>query len=233
MNIKEHYDNLYEKSIKCIASDDYEIDELINSPSDNRFGITLLIRPSSEVKNEIQKFLDELRAIDPNQYYYENSDIHITVLSIISCYDGFKLADIDISKYIQLIKESLLDVSNLEIKLKGITVSPSCFMVQGFMTTESLNQTRNKLRDAFKNSTLQQSIDQRYTLQTAHTTVVRFKEKLCEKSKFLEVLQKYRTHEFGTFRVKSMELVYNDWYQSAKFVKKLSEFRLKINGKTH
>lgn len=232
MTIKVHYDNLYEKSIKRIASNNYEIDELINSPSDDRFGITLLIRPSSEVKNEIQKFLDELKAIDPNQYYYENSDIHITVLSIISCYNGFKLADIDISKYIELIKESLLEVSNLEIEFKGVTASPSCIMIQGFMNTESLNQTRNRLRDKFKKSTLQQSIDQRYAIQTAHTTVVRFKEKLCEKSKFLEMLQKYRTHKFGTFSVKTMELVYNDWYQNTKFVKKLSEvsIKTKING---
>lgn len=227
MNLKEHYDTLYTKSIKHIETDDYDIDALIDSPSDNRFGITLLIRPSLKVKNEIQKFLGELKAIDPNQYYYENSDVHITVMSIISCYNGFKLESNEIPKYIELIKESLANISNIEIEFKGITASPSCLMIQGFMNTNSLNELRNTLRDKFKNSTLEQSIDKRYAIQTAHATVVRFKEKLNQKLKFLEVLEKYRTHIFGTFNVKTIELVYNDWYQKAKFVEKLSEFNIK------
>ncbi|MFD0989824.1 2'-5' RNA ligase family protein [Mariniflexile jejuense] len=227
MNLKEHYESLYKTSIKQIEADAYDIDTLIDSPSDNRFGITLLIRPSETIKNEIQKFLDILKAIDPNQYYYVNSDIHITVMSIISCYDGFELKSINISEYITLINESIQNVSNLKIEFKGITASTSCIMVQGFMNTEALNDARNNLRIKFKNSTLKQSIDKRYTIQTAHATVLRFKEKIIDKSKFLEIVEKYKNHEFGTFEVKSIELVYNDWYQKAKFVKKLSEFSIK------
>ena len=227
MNLKEHYDSLYKTSIKRIETDVYDIDPLIDSLSDNRFGITLLIRPSEDVKNNIQKFLNDLKAVDANQYYYENSDIHITVMSIISCYDGFELESINISEYITLINESIQNISNLKIEFKGITASTSCIMVQGFMNTEALNDTRNNLRISFKNSTLQQSIDKRYAIQTAHATVLRFKEKITDKSKFLKIIEKYRNHEFGTFEVKSMELVYNDWYQKAKFVKKLSEFSIK------
>ncbi|WP_445738421.1 2'-5' RNA ligase family protein [Mariniflexile sp.] len=227
MNLKTHYENLYDKSIERILSDNYEIDHLINSPLDSRFGITLLIRPSTSIKNEIQKFLNILKRIDPNQYYYENSDIHITVMSIISCYNGFKLEQIDITKYIEIIRESLLNMSNLDIEFKDVTASPSCLMIQGFMSNDSLNELRDQLRDRFKNSNLEQSIDKRYAIQTAHATVVRFKEKLNQKSKFLEVLEKYRTHTFGTFQVKTMELVYNDWYQRDEFVEKLSEFTIK------
>lgn len=227
MSLQEHYNSLYKKSIKCIENDNYIIDDLIDSSSDKRFGITLLIKPSIEVKNDIQKFLSELKAIDPNQYYYENSDIHITVMSIISCYDGFELKAIDTSKYITIIKESILKASNLRIEFSGISASPSCIMIQGFMNNQSLNEIRNQLRIKFKNSTLQQSIDIRYTIQTAHATVVRFKEKINDKSKFIKTLEKYRTYNFGTFDVKTMELVYNDWYQKAKFVKKLAEFSIK------
>ncbi|GAA3624639.1 2'-5' RNA ligase family protein [Flavivirga jejuensis] len=224
MNLEEHYNDLYSRSIKKISSDQYEIDHLINASTDNRFGITLLIRPPIEVKNEIQKFINALKIIEPNQYYYKNSDIHITIMSIISCYNGFNLNDIDISKYIELIKESLIDISNLKIKLKGVTASPSCLMIQGFMSDESLNSIRNNLRDKFKNSNLQQSIDKRYSIQTAHSTVVRFTEKLNQKLKFLETIKAYKTYDFGTFNVKTIELVYNDWYQKEKYVTNLFEF---------
>lgn len=44
MNLQEHYDILYTKSIECIERDNYDSDDLIDSTSDNRFGITLLIK---------------------------------------------------------------------------------------------------------------------------------------------------------------------------------------------
>ena len=63
MNLKTHYNNLYTESIKKISNANYQIDELIDSSLDQRFGITLIIKPSIEVKNEIQKFLNQLKSI--------------------------------------------------------------------------------------------------------------------------------------------------------------------------
>ena len=226
MNLEEHYDNLYRASIKKIMDDNYEVDKLINSPLDNRFGITLLIRPSNDIKNNIQKILNKFKSIDPNQYYYKNSDIHITVMSIISCYDGFQLEHIDVSEYIHLISKSLIKNPNIKIEFKGITASPSCIMIQGFMNNNFLNLIRNNLRDNFKNSNLQQSIDERYTIQTAHTTVIRFQNEIQNKPEFLKMIERFRNYTFGSFKVKNLELVYNDWYQKEKQVKKLHFFNI-------
>lgn len=107
MEMIKYYNKLYDDSIKKIELGNYEIDNLIDSPSDKRFGVTLLIRPNIHIKNKIQKFLDELRVIEPDQYYYPNSDIHLTVMSIISCYDGFGLRNITIADYINLIKKNI------------------------------------------------------------------------------------------------------------------------------
>jgi len=224
MNLEAHYNELYKTSITKINDDAYDIDRLINSSSDNRFGITLLIRPSESVKNEIQKFLRKLQLIEPNQYYYKNSDIHITVMSIISCYNGFQLKHIELSDYIKVIKQSLITNPNIEIKFKGITASSSCIMTKGFMNTESLNIIRNNLRENFKNTILEQSIDKRYSIQTAHSTVVRFQEKFSNKLEFLNIINEFKDYDFGTFSPQSMELVFNDWYQKEKHVIKLHEF---------
>lgn len=226
MNLKKHYNDLYRESIRKISNNGYQIDNLIDSPLDRRFGITLIIRPPSEVKTKIQEFLDKLKTIEPNQYYYKNSDIHITVMSIISCYDGFQLKNIDVSEYVKVITQSLNCNADLEIHFKGITASPSCLMIQGFMNNKSLNIIRNNLRENFKNTTLEQSIDKRYLIQTAHATVFRFREPLNKKIKFLELIENYRNHDFGSFKVKNFELVYNDWYQKEKHVKKLFDFSL-------
>ncbi|HTJ52976.1 MAG TPA: hypothetical protein VL443_26155, partial [Cyclobacteriaceae bacterium] len=94
MNLPEHYNKLYQDSIQKIKSDTYQIDNLIDSSLDNRFGITLLIRLDKQIRDAIHKFLSDLKMVEPDQYYYPDSDIHVTVMSIISCYDGFELTQI-------------------------------------------------------------------------------------------------------------------------------------------
>lgn len=226
MDLKAHYTKLYKESINNISSGKYKIDNLIDSKFDQRFGITLLIRPSNEVKYKIQKFIDELKKVDPSQYYYPNTDIHITIMSIISCYKGFDMEKIDLSKYIELIKKCLPINENIKIQFKGLTASDSCIMLRGFMNNDIINEIRDKLRVEFKNSELEQSLDKRYPIRTAHSTIVRFRKELDQKDAFLKKIDEYVDYNFGTFEIEKIELVYNDWYQRNKLVKKLHEFKV-------
>lgn len=225
MDLKQHYTSLYNESIDKIVTNTYQIDNQIDSISDHRFGITLLIRPDSQTKKNIQVFLNELKQIDSEQYYYPDSDIHITVLSIISCYDGFDLETISIPDYVAIIEKSLIGIQNIAINFQGITASPSAIMLQGFTNSNSLDNLRNNLRTNFMNSGLEESIDKRYSINTAHATVARFRKEISNKEKLIETLEKYRNFDFGKFKVEKYYLVYNDWYQRKQFVKELHEFQ--------
>jgi len=227
MNLTEHYNELYKTSSETILKGKYSIDSEIKKESDSRFGITLLIRPNEEIKTNIQSLLKELKEAEPEQYFYPDSDIHITVMSIISCSEKFTLNQISPNDYIQLICKSMVDVDKITIQLKGVTASPSALMIQGFPTDETLNNLRNKLREDFKNSNLLQSIDSRYTISTAHSTIMRFQEKLHNPEKLIQIADKFRDYDFGEFNVKSLELVYNDWYQRKSNTKVLGEFCLR------
>lgn len=227
MDLATHYTNLYIESCEKISNGNYVIDTQIDNLSDNRFGITLLIRPTEEIKNSIQLFLNELKEVDASQYYYPNSDIHITVISIISCYDGFNLNNISIQDYVTLINKCITGLNKSVINLQGITASPSAVMIQGFPSDTSINDLRDNLRTTFKQSTLEQSIDKRYSLFTTHLTVVRFRKPINNKDLFLKTLHKYRDYNFGKFEIKNIELVHNDWYQRVQFVKKLCDFNIK------
>lgn len=226
MNLKEHYSELYKESINKISSDKYKLDSLIDSKFDKRFGMTLLIRPSNEVKANIQNFLSKLKKVEPNQYYYPNSDIHITIMSLISCYEGFNLEKIELNKYIDIIKQCLPLNERSKIHFKGLTASNSCIMLQGFMNNNIINNIRDRLRVEFKNTELEQSIDKRYAIQTAHATIVRFRKEFNQKDNFLKIIDSYSGYDFGTFEIDKMELVYNDWYQRNQFVKKLHVFKI-------
>ena len=225
MDLKQHYTALYNESIEKIVTNTYQIDNQIDSLSDRRFGITLLIRPDSQTKKNIQDFLDELKQIDPEQYYYPSSDIHITVLSIISCYDGFDLETISIPDYIAIIEKSLVGIQDVAINFQGVTASPSAIMLQGFTNSDSLDDLRNNLRTNFTDSGLQESIDKRYSINTAHSAVARFRKEISHTEKLIAVLEKYRNFDFGKFKVEKYHLVYNDWYQRKQFVKELHEFQ--------
>ena len=206
--------------------DCYQPDQLIDSNEDKRLGITLLLRPNSSVNKNIQKALSEIRSVEPDQYYYPDTDLHVTVMSIISCYDGFNLNQIRIDDYVDTIKKSLNGLRRFKIEFKGITASPSCLMVQGFLKDNTLNLIRDNLRGNFKNTNLVQSLDKRYTIHTAHSTIVRLKQALTNKEEFLNKVNEFRDFYFGSFEVNTLELVYNDWYHRKDRVKALYQFRL-------
>jgi len=226
INLTDHYNQLYHDSLGKIKADDYQIDSLIDSPTDKRLGVTLVCRPNSKTNDEIQSILEQLKRVEPHQYFYPASDIHITVMSIISCYQGFMLSAISVDNYCQVIQKSLEGCNRFDVEFKGLTASPSCLMVQGFLYDDTLNQIRNNLRNNFHNTNLEQSIDKRYAIQTAHATVCRLRKSLTNKEAYLRVIEAYRDYNFGTFTVDALEFVLNDWYQRKEKVKILDRFEL-------
>ena len=70
-------------------------------------------------------------------------------------------------------------------------------------------------------------MDARYTIQTAHSTVMRFREKMTDKEALLKTLEEYRNFDFGKFKVERIELMYNDWYQRNHLTQQLHSFELK------
>ncbi|TKB97061.1 AKAP7-like phosphoesterase domain-containing protein [Pedobacter cryophilus] len=225
MNLNKHYEEMWSKSLEKFERNEFQIDPQIDSSDDLRRGVTLLIRPSELVKTEISNFINDLKIIEPHQYYYPSSDIHITVMSIISCYSGFYLGDINIKDYEELIALSLKNLRNEQIKFKGLTASPSCLMLKGFAANNQINLLRDNLRVNFNQTNLNSSLDSRYEIQSIHATIVRFKTEIKNKKAFLELLEKYRDFDFGTFEVEHYEFVFNDWYQKKEFTKILNIFR--------
>jgi 2'-5' RNA ligase len=227
MNLEKHYNDLWQNALQGFRSGAFEIDPFLNSAADDRYGLTLLFRPEPIVTDKISTFLQELRQLEPEQYYYPASDMHVTVMSVISCHPGFRLGSIQLEEYLAVLQECLADIKPFKIDFAGITASPSCIMIQGFPATATLHNLRNKLRERFRTTTLRQTMDSRYVLQTAHCTVVRFKEPLRNAPAFLDKLQEYGTHDFGSTEVEQVELVYNDWYQRQALVQQLALLKLK------
>ncbi len=223
--IERIYNNMWDVFQSSILNNMYQLDENIHSAEDSRRGITALAyidANSLDVSKRISDFLKQIiKPIEPHQYYYPNDEFHVTLLSIISCFTGFQLSDVNSKAYCDVFVEALSETEPLEIEFKGITGSPSCIMIQGFPVGAGIENLRNKLRRAFKLSGLQTSMDTRYTLVTAHSSVIRFCAPIQNPNRLLEICKEYRSYDFGRLVIKDFSLVFNNWYQNLSVTKNL------------
>ncbi|KYP14260.1 hypothetical protein, partial [Flavihumibacter sp. CACIAM 22H1] len=206
MELQAHYDQFFREGVRALETGTYTINELLYADLDQRYGITLLTRPDKAIRTSIRQFLETFKAIDPNQYYYPDSDIHVTILSIISCYEGFQLNQVNPAAYAAIIGEVLRNQPPCTLEFRGITLSPAAIMLRGFVSGDALNYVRDRLRAAFKRSGLEHSIDERYAIFTAHSTVVRYRQKLANPAAWLQKIRENETFYFGKQELNSMEL---------------------------
>ncbi len=226
MKLLTQYEGLFEKAIPEIEAGKAQVDPMLDDPHDDRFGLALIIPPSREVTEKIKKFLSELNVIEPAQYPYPPAQIHVTVLSIISCVEGFQLGDIPVPQYLATLERSLAEIDSFEIDYRGITASRSSIMIQGFPKDETLELLRERLRVNFLSSGLHQTMDARYKLSTAHATVFRFRKPLKDSHGFAAFLRDNRNRDFGGQKVSELQLVYNDWYHRPEKSTTLATFEL-------
>jgi len=230
MDLNEHYEDLFQSSLQRLQSDQYEVDGEINNPNDSRRGITLLARPDDNTKTKVEAFLELLRQIDPGQYYYPPTDLHITILSIISCQSTFTLSQINVTDYCEIIEDALKDIAPFSIEFRGITASPAGILLKGYPEGKAIETIRNLLRERFKNTTLFQSLDKRYIIQSVHSTIMRYCQPVSQKPKLVEFIKGHKETILGKFQVDQLELVCNDWYQRADQVELIKKFGLIPNS---
>ena len=225
--MEQIYQQMWADNLPKIKQGHIHIDSNIDNPIDNRKGITLRIRFEQPVRLAMAAFLEKTKAIAPLQYAYPDTDLHITALSIFSCQANFMLHQINLEDYKQLLSKALQRQPAFSLNFKGITLSPTGIVAKGYDASGTLNQIRNSIRAAFKQSALENTIDKRYVLQAAHCTLLRFKAPLQATNSFIDFVKQYQDFPFGTTKVSQLDLVYNDWYMKTDNVVVLARYSLR------
>lgn len=224
--LEKKYNVMWETSQAHFAEQGVDIDPNIYSNCDNRKGITVIAKFSSDLGVEVCQSFEKLKRIEPKQYYYSENELHLTVLSLISCNENFSVEQINIDEYKSAIVKAVMGIKPFKISFKGVTASSSCIMLQGFPMDDSLLHLRNNLRNIFAQSSLFNTIDERYKIDTAHSTAIRFQHKLEQMKEFFQLLEEFRKLDLGILYVKELQLVYNDWYHKEDKTVILSTIRL-------
>ncbi|WGS62265.1 2'-5' RNA ligase family protein [Vibrio lentus] len=228
--IQSIYDDMWQRFELALKHNEYELDPYLSDlENDTRRGITALAylnQGNRSTINEITRFQKEVRELEPQQYYHPSNELHLTVLSVISCLAEFVVTEIDVSSYIDVFRSVLKNAGKIEIRYHGVSASPNSIVIQGFPTSDTLERLRNELRTQLTEAGVRVTFDSRYKLVTAHSSIIRFKAPLNDAQQLLALCQQYRNHDFGRVVLEDFELVFNNWYQNLDVTKSLAKYRV-------
>ena len=126
--------------------------------------------------------------------------------------------------YRAAVDQALQNSRPFTVRYEGVTASNSAVMIQGFAQDSHLARLRSELRDALHSFGLGGGLDQRYAMETAHSTVFRFSSQPKNMPQLLALLEAHRATYFGLTTFDKLQLVKNDWYMSADKVELLAEY---------
>jgi 2'-5' RNA ligase len=227
--LQERYDRMWSESIGDIRTGNIEPDPVLAAglPDDRRC-LTVIARPSPSVRRRVSALLAALRDLEPDQYYYASSDLHVTVLSLFTpaVENGRFFARKE--QYMTAIDAALRNVPAIRIEFSGVTTSPAAVMIQGFCENDALNEVRDVLRGQLRSRGLVEGLDGRYRLETAHITVARFRARLRDSESFASALERARRLPIGVTNITGICLVKNDWYMSRQSLETIKCYRLQL-----
>jgi len=217
-----HYDAMWDSAIGAVANGDIDCDTYLTAGRDVRRGLTLIARPDQTLRARLESLVDRLASSEPHQYRYPVADMHVTILSLFTVTDNPAPQLHHLNEYCASVRAALAGIEAFEIDFNGITMSRSAVIAQGFPRGPALETLRDRLRAELCDRGLAASLDQRYRLVTAHTTLFRFVASLQEALLFTALLESLRDEPLGCMHVNQLELVINDWYMSSNSVERVA-----------
>lgn len=210
------YSKIDSEGREAIQNSQEKIDPFLNNlEQDRRFGLTLLIKIPEKVTGSFRRIEEEIQKVEPEQYFYPEPDLHVTVVDLVSASAGFKRDEPLIGKSVQLIENAVKRVPPFTIRFQGIIISNAAILVKGYYR-DGLQDLRNIMRKTAHEEGI--NLQERYQSISSHSTIVRYMSALQNRKKFLTVVQNYHELEMGTVLVNELELVIHDWYNRRKEV---------------
>lgn len=223
------YDAFWDASAPAVRAGHVAFDAwVMRKAEDPRRGVTLLARPAPDVADALAAFCDDLRVLEPEQYYQPRADLHLTVLSLFTATPDYASYLAHVDAYEAAIAEALAGCDPFAVDAVGVTLSSGAVLVQGFPRDRTLGEVRDRLRAALTARGLGEALDGRYRLETAHATLMRFTSPLRDPARFVDALARARGRPFGTSVVADLELTLGDWYQSTERSRLLATYTLPV-----
>lgn len=221
------YEQLWSEAVTAFELGRPQVDlHLPGKTNDRRRGVSLIFRLPAAVQARIQSFLDPLARDFSGQYFYQQEELHVTVVTLISATELWRQEIGDVKAFRGILKEVLSRHHSFKLEFRGVTAAPNAVLIQGFPGDDTLEKIRNELRHVFGQRGFANRLDRRYPNSAAHVTAVRFCKTDADWNRLLAILKANRQTHFGEMEVEGLQLVWGDWYASANSLRILEEFPL-------
>lgn len=196
-----HYDAMWDRAFSSVTNGDIDCDTHLTAGRDLRRGLTLIARPCQALRARLESLVDRLASSEPHQYRYPVADMHMTILSLFTVTENPAPLMLHLNEYCASVRAALDGIEAFEVDFNGIIMSRSAVIAQGFPRGPALETLRDRLRAQLRDKGVAASLDERYRLVTAHTTLFRFVTPLQEAQRFTALLNSLRDEPLGCMRV--------------------------------
>ncbi|MDP4174192.1 MAG: hypothetical protein Q8933_09510 [Bacteroidota bacterium] len=206
-----------------LESGNIDIDKVLTSGKpDLRRGISLII-PIKQIFTSYEHLVNVFSNVDPNQYYYNFDDLHITIFDFIHAKNEYQRNSSLEDAFLEISKRAVDKIRAFNIELKGVVFSRSAGLIKGF-DNNVLVLIRKNIRELMNSYSL--TNDERYESESSHATFVRFRKALQNPTKFNETIENNKDTELGIEEITNFELVEHDWYNSSQTKRIIQRIRL-------
>jgi 2'-5' RNA ligase len=224
----EKYEKLWNEAVAAFDQGEPRIDShLLNKAQDLRRSVVLVYRPSALVQGALVEYIERLKQVCPEQYFYRPEELHLTIMAIFSGTEQWQKEMERVPKCQQILQELLKLQSPFKVKFRSVTASQDSVMVRALPLDDSLEVIRNAIREVFVRNGLGDMLDRRYKAFGAHVTIMRFSKPCPNSKRLLEFLKGTRETDFGKCEVSTLELNWADWYASAETARTLEKYQLR------
>jgi 2'-5' RNA ligase len=229
-DLRAHYDAMWDRAWPDVVRGDVDCDRHLAGGLDPRRGLTLIARPGPALAARFEAVQDRLTDADPRLYRQPRADLHMTVLSLFTVTEDYAPHLARRADYAAAVRDAVAGLSAFGVDFGGITISRGAVVAKGFPSDGTLEQLRDRLRGALRARGLDGSVDQRYRLVTAHSTLLRFVAPPADPARLAAALAAMRDEALGSMQVDRLQLVVNDWYMSSAAVEPVETFDLRGGG---
>ncbi len=223
--LEAKYAQLWNESKIAIQNNEIELDPyLAGNKNDVRRGFSVIIPIAGSCLKNFSNIIRQLKKLEPDQYAYPLADLHLTVLDLwVVASENFVFDKKQADSYDSIFDSVLQDFPIFQVRFAGLTASRAAVLAKGFNGTE-LKELRESLRTEIQNKGFK--LNERYKTESAHATILRFREKLRNPRVFADCIQELQSRDFGILQVQKIQFVLHDWYNSRQKTKILSEYAL-------
>lgn len=193
-----------------IQADPYLIDAVL----DQRRGLSVIAFPDDSIKTRCLQVVQALAEAEAGQFPYAAESLHLTVLNLVTVGHFGSAEERRLPQFTEVVTRALLDVGSFEVNYVGLVLAPDCVIVRGYPVGPTLERLRERLRQEMRTAGYGELLDRRYRLQTAHSTVFRFRTPLNDPRRFDGLVKSFANLALGTCRFSAVELIKHDWYMT-------------------